>query len=295
MKLSQQLSISVFALASTALLMSAYTPDYVQVDKYDAALAPSFTGGAPASRTGAPGESNCTSCHAGSVLDGSNENVLDLKFQGNSVTNYMPGETYTVHLSMASAPNKKGFQATVLNGGNNFVGQFSAMSSNGVQTLSGMGRSYAGHTSNGTGAGTTEWVWDWVAPTSDEGMVTFYVATNKANGSGSGGDQIYTSSHAFGAMVNLEEIKPILDEFEVGYAPQSNKAFIILNSQIAGASSINVTDMNGKSVHTAFLGATKIGSNKFQVSLPEHLSNGQYIMNFFVNNRSASGLFNIAR
>ena len=30
-----------------------------------------FTGGAPASRTGAPGEANCTACHGGGANDGS--------------------------------------------------------------------------------------------------------------------------------------------------------------------------------------------------------------------------------
>ena len=38
--------------------------------------APSNSGGAGAGKTGAPGESNCTQCHAGSAQDGSNENTL---------------------------------------------------------------------------------------------------------------------------------------------------------------------------------------------------------------------------
>lgn len=296
MKLSQQISISIFSLASAALLTSAWLPDLAAIDKYDSALAPTFTSGPPSSRSGAPGESNCTSCHAGSVMDGSTENIFDVRSQGMSVTSYLPGETYTVHLSMNSQPARKGFQATVLNGSNNFVGNFAAVSANGVQTQSGMGRTYVAHNTTGTGSGISEWMWEWTAPASDEGPVTFYVATNKANNNGgSGGDEIFTSSHNLGATVGLDEAPNTLREFELGYAPETHKAFVTFNSQISGASSVNVVDMNGRSVHTAFLGATNQGENKFQVNLPAELSNGQYVLHFFVNNRASSGLINVVR
>ena len=42
------------------------------------AFRPMNSGGAGPGKTGAPGESNCTACHAGSVMDGANVNVLTL-------------------------------------------------------------------------------------------------------------------------------------------------------------------------------------------------------------------------
>jgi len=87
-------------------------------------------GGAPAGRSGAPGEQNCTACHSGSVLNGNNENVLTLLNGGNPVTNYTPGQTYTVSLSMSSNPTKKGFQSTALDANNIMAGSFICQAGN---------------------------------------------------------------------------------------------------------------------------------------------------------------------
>ncbi|MFM7667690.1 MAG: choice-of-anchor V domain-containing protein, partial [Bacteroidota bacterium] len=93
-------------------------------------LAPHNSGGAAAGRTGAPGEQNCTACHAGTAQDGANENVLTLLDGSTPVTTYSPGQQYTVALQMTSDPVKKGFQATALTSTTAMAGTFTGQSGN---------------------------------------------------------------------------------------------------------------------------------------------------------------------
>ena len=89
--------------------------------------APLNANGPSGGQSGAPGEQNCTSCHSGATQNGSAENLLILTNDiGMGMTQYTPGATYTVNLSMASNPSKKGFQVTALNGANAMAGNFIA-------------------------------------------------------------------------------------------------------------------------------------------------------------------------
>ena len=62
----------------------------------------------------------------------------------NPVTAYLPGQTYTVMLTMNSAPTKKGFQSTALTGANDMAGDFTGGSN--TQINSANARKYANHT-----------------------------------------------------------------------------------------------------------------------------------------------------
>ena len=59
--------------------------------------------------TGAPGENNCTQCHIGNAQDGSNQNVLTLLDGVTPVTQYIPGNTYSVAVSMTTGNIQEGF------------------------------------------------------------------------------------------------------------------------------------------------------------------------------------------
>ena len=88
--------------------------------------APLNANGPSGGQAGAPGEQNCTSCHSGATQNGANENLLVVNNDiGFGITQYTPGASYTVNLSMASNPAKKGFQVTALNAANTMAGNLS--------------------------------------------------------------------------------------------------------------------------------------------------------------------------
>ncbi len=244
--------------------------------------------GAPAGRTGAPGETNCTECHAGSSQSGLGVNSLYMLDGATIVTNYTPGQSYNMTLSLAIGDVKEGFQSTVLDlAGTNFVGDFPGTGGFGTQVFSASGRKYATHTSTSNSEGNTAWVWTWDAPATDAGPIKFYVATNVANGnSNTSGDVIYLSEHTFGSTASLEEVEEDLTDFTAGYSPASHAIQLNFSSKTVDRMFLNLVDMNGKSVFTDNPGNSQLGSNSFNVTLPGDLNPGMYVVNLFVGNKA---------
>jgi hypothetical protein len=241
-------------------------------------------------QSGAPGEQNCTSCHSGAIQDGSNENLLTINDDlGFGMTQYTPGANYTVNLSMASNPAKKGFQVTALNAANTMAGMFVAGANTQLKTatISGGQRKYATHKNTSNTSATQTWNWTWQAPATEQGAVTFYVATNKANNNGNdNGDVIYLSQHVFfNDDASVDEVT-VDNNFSAGYAPDKGEIVISFSTLSIAPTSFNLVDLQGQSVWTKKLENSNVGENKQLVSVPKHLPNGIYVVHFFLGNKS---------
>ncbi len=247
--------------------------------------------GGPMGNTGAPGESSsaCASCHSGSQLqDGATENVFVVSEGGNPVTEYIPGNTYTVSLGMLSNPAKKGFQATALTSSNNMAGNFTAMT--GVN-VNGSSRKYANHTGSSNTSATIAWQWQWTAPATNVGNVTFYVSTNKANNNGANtGDLIYLSQHVIAPAANAgtEELVINKNDLKVVFNALENQLNFSFNSLNSGKVYVNLLDVSGKAVFSSEIGEGTIGENLFSFKLPEGIKNGVYFAHVFVHNTPMS-------
>lgn len=259
------------------------------------AYMPSNSGGAGAGKTGAPGESNCTACHSGSTQDGANENLLTVLDGGNPVFQYVPGQTYEVALKMASSPNKKGFQSTVLTNSNNMAGDFSGGSNTSINSAN--SREYANHTSASNTSSTTTWSWSWTAPVANSGDVTFYVATNSANNnSANSGDVIYLSQHVIGeqSSASLNEIvHPSL--IGVSYVPGKDEIYVSLNSISQDEISFSLVDLKGNLVYSKSLGSPSLGLNTYNISIPEDMKSGAFVVQLDVNNQQLTKLIQVVK
>lgn len=256
-----------------------------------------YVNGAPAGRTGAPGELTCATsgCHGSTALNGATENIFVVTDNGNVVSSYVPGVTYTIALSLASNPTKKGFQATVLDGSNNFVGTLTPITAAGTASVTGLGRTYINHTFAGTSA--PAWGFTWTAPATDVGAVRFYVATNKTNNNGANsGDEIYTSIHPLSSTLSLTEAETsVVQEFNASFSATNSTVYLSYSALINGNTHVNMVDLNGRSVLHTELNASSIGLNKDLIRVPEEVKNGMYVVHFFVNNVAVSKTISIQR
>jgi hypothetical protein len=157
-----------------------------------------FSAGPPAGVTGAPGEQTCVICHSSFALNSGTGTVTI-----NTPSSYQPGQTYQISVQDQTTDQSRkrwGFELTVLDGSNNGAGTFDKTDITNVLTNDGPGfnRNYIEHNSSGTFEGQTggaTWQFNWVAPKTDVGPVTFYVATNMANGDHNlTGDFIFTQT-----------------------------------------------------------------------------------------------------
>jgi uncharacterized protein (TIGR03437 family) len=169
-----------------------------------------YSGGPPASRTGAPAfgasipvEQTCSSsgCHSGT----NNVNDGQATFKITTPASYVPGQTYTLTVSLKRGTSMPaaGFQLTALDSTGASVGTLADFNSNITFVTTGLwgtvNRSYIEHQTSAypsavAGSGQADWQIKWTAPATRMGKVSFYAAGNAANGSGNLGDFIYTTS-----------------------------------------------------------------------------------------------------
>ena len=138
--------------------------------------------------TGSPGEMSCNSCHGGGSIAPSSAITLSTSptFSNNE---YSPGTVYDVSLHVSAAGYSKwGFACEILNSSNLSTGTVQVID-NEVQFINARSRVNATHTGPKPGTSGATFSFQWLAPLSGEGNVTFYLAGNSVNGDHStGGD-----------------------------------------------------------------------------------------------------------
>ncbi len=149
-------------------------------------------GGAPTGRTGAPGESACTSCHANNSQTGQLTIIAP--------ATYTPGQTYTIQVQNTTTDTTRrawGFELIPVTSANAMAGTVANLNANTRIRVSGT-KSYVTHTTAGTFGGQTggaTWSFSWTAPASAVGAITMYAAGLQADNDGSeDGDQTYLKS-----------------------------------------------------------------------------------------------------
>jgi uncharacterized repeat protein (TIGR01451 family) len=158
-----------------------------------AALA--YSSGPPAGFTHAPGEFDCSECHLHQPDPGTGRISIT------APATYVPGQTYQItvtHNNSDPARLRWGFQLTALDDANEKAGDLQSLNPL-TQVLNNQGpgssRQYIEHTSSGTfinQQGGASWTFNWTAPQTNVGPVTFYAAGNQANNDGNtSGDYIY--------------------------------------------------------------------------------------------------------
>ncbi|MFN2530696.1 MAG: PQQ-dependent sugar dehydrogenase [Pyrinomonadaceae bacterium] len=158
--------------------------------------AEAFSAGPPAGYTGAPGEvaEACAECH---VPPDAGTGHISI----NAPLTYTPGQTYSITVTHANPDltrRRWGFELTVLDGSDEKAGELDNVDGL-TQVLDNAGpgnaRQYIEHTSAGTFVGQQNgatWTFNWTAPSTDVGPITFYAAGNQANNDGNtSGDYIY--------------------------------------------------------------------------------------------------------
>ena len=218
-------------------------------DKEQEVAASAF--GPSASHTDAPGEDNCTSCHASFPLNSG----------GGSVTisglphDYLPNQqiNLTVTATHANATNY-GFQMTAIDQLGRTVGTFTLPNQNPAKTqtinglVNGQIRQYVEHTVDGLFTpgvfGSNSLTFMWTAPSSRIGKISFYAAGNGADGAGSpSDDQIYTRATATLSGSAISNFDPDFQSDLAVYRP-SNGAWY----------SYRLTDGNVKAVQWGIAG-----------------------------------------
>ncbi len=239
--------------------------------------------GSQGQRTNSPGDiagipsgtANCTNCHTGSALNSGNASV-SITAPGLS-SGYVAGSTYTITTTISeSGINKFGFEATVeKDSDNSKIGTLVLTDATNTKfTNSNNAVTHTGAGTTPTGTNTTSWSFDWTAPVSGSGSVTFYSAFNSADGSGSGGDKIYTATPLSVSEASVG-VNDVVDNSKntIFPNPANNYFEITSDEQIE---KVSIFDLNGKMMVSNAYPNGRINT--------ESLSSGVYLVQVFTAN-----------
>ena len=125
--------------------------------------------GSPGGKTGSPSDiSNCMGCHSDAGAGDGADISTNIPNDG-----YTPGSTYSITVSSAvTSFTPHGFEFTCEDNTNNKVGSFSITNS----TLTQFVNNGNAITHTPSGSSSSSWSFDWIAPPSGTGDITFYTA-----------------------------------------------------------------------------------------------------------------------
>ncbi|HVI73114.1 MAG TPA: choice-of-anchor V domain-containing protein, partial [Pyrinomonadaceae bacterium] len=207
-----------------------------------------FSAGPPAGYTGAPQEEPeaCAECH---VPPDAGTGKISIT----APQTYVPAQTYPItvtHQNIDSTRLRWGFQLTVLDtASDEKAGELQSI--NGLtQVLNNAGpgsaRQYIEHTAAGTFVGQqngASWTFNWTAPATDVGPVTFYAAGNHANNDGNtSGDYIYRTFVVSAPASSTPDFSISVNPGSRSVVPGGNATYTVTVTPLAGfTGQVNLT------------------------------------------------------
>ena len=232
----------------------------------------------PAAKTGAPGETTCTSCHFGTAQAA--DGIVEVTFSG-AGDEYIVGEPYTITISIATG-TKNGFQMTILDSSDAKAGTFTAGTNSSLANSG--GRQYI---RQDVADDILSWSFTWTAPATDLGDLTMYYTFNKSNdASNTGGDVIYVGQKNL-ASAEFNTITSYEKE-DAGYSVFYNSAIGELNlGYVLGHESkvvVSIRNIAGGLVNQVDLGHQPAGAYTEKLLFDNNAPAGIYVVSLFVNN-----------
>jgi hypothetical protein len=252
-----------------------------------------------ASRTGAPGEQTCRSCHGTNELN-SGTGILSIDFNDGD-TAYVPGQTYPITVKLEKPSIVRfGFQTVILTDSDNkSAGTITVTNSSETVayngTVSGSARRYIAQTGTGSSAastpGTKSWSFNWTAPETNVGDVSIYASGNCANNNGgSSGDFIHTQKLTIKykdttTINNSKDIKLVNTKLNLYPNPATDFIKISLKANSSSIVETKITDLFGKEV---YFSSDRILTEDFekQIQLDEKFAKGVYSCKVTANDKN---------
>lgn len=226
---------------------------YVGIDN----LQQRSSSGSPGGYTGSIGDGDdCTSCH-----DGGSFSLAASITTNIPITGYVSGATYLIEVNATSDNTEagRGFELTVENSAGTSIGDYDFTGATGSPIALPSDGSVTHSDEN-----SFSWTFNWVAPVTDEGIITFYTSVLAVNNAqGTNGDQNSLASESYNrntlGLLDTELVNfsfspnPALDVVNIQlphHIVDANFHFFNLNGQLLKSANIN---HQNQSVDVSFL------------------------------------------
>lgn len=222
------------------------------------------TSGSPGGYSGSPLDTkDCTNCHNGTPTIQTGIITSNIDTSG-----YVPGSNYTITISVPGSGNK-GFEVQPLNSSNQKAGTLTAGTSNKLTNSS------KAVTQSTTKSGNPAvWTFQWTAPASGMGTVTFYGAFAAG-----------TSKTLLSTMVIKEKklvslASEVSSFIKVRYESGSKMLNFETNTSVPQTFSARIYSIEGKEVQQIAERKLMAGNNNWSVGVSGFEKSGMYILKY---------------
>ncbi len=236
---------------------------------------------------GSPSESTCRNCHNSFTNSGAGTITFNSNFPGVTSKQYIPGVTYQLSVVVKFAGRGLfgvGVEALTATGANagNIVVTNPTMTTTKSATVGSNSRNSLTHTLNGGAhADSSVFAFNWTAPSTNIGNVTFYYAGVMANNNGSSsGDYVANGNTVVtpGSATGINEIANSNNALNVFTLASERKLQVKFSTTENSNAEIALFDMNGKEVTHLNAGKIHSGDVSLEMNLPQQITNGVYIV-----------------
>ena len=237
--------------------------------------------------TGSPGELKCNDCHNSFTINTGGGSVYISSTNMNN-WQYVPGQVYNMQVTVKKiGVSLFGVGLEALTPSNTNAGTITVTSTTKAQlknaNVSSVLRSNLVHKLNG-GANTDSSVFtfNWTAPATNVGNVTFYFAGIAANSSGDEfGDYVYNSSKVITPFIAtaIEEQNNVSFLTSIIYNASDRNVVVNTNSEKPQTATIDLFDLSGRKIFTENGIRLIAGQTTTQVDVSSVVQPGIYIVN----------------
>ena len=227
--------------------------------------------------TGSPGEGDCTSCHFGTNINAGGGSIVITGVP----TNYVLLQTYSIDVTVTQFGRSLfGFDVEALASTNTDAGVFQITNNAETQLVvaSNLRENVTNKVNGGLSLNAHTFTFEWIAPSSDVGPITFYATGNAANGDGNEfGDLIYSAS-TISTPVGI--FNPHDNYFDLNVFPNPVKGKLkvdyVLNK--SGWITMDLFSIDGKERCNLLKEKQVAGRQTKQLEIPELIPNGIYFL-----------------
>lgn len=248
-----------------------------------------------AGATGSPGETTCNTsqCHVGNpVNNGAGSIVISAPTMAS--WQYIPGQVYPISVTVSRTGSPLfglGFEALKASGANGGALSITNPSQTQIKSavVGGNVRANVVHQLNGgLTANTHTFTFNWTAPATGIGPITFYSAGNAANDNGmASGDFIYTTSQI--VTESTAGLESISDRYLTSVYPNPANATFNLGFELTEPSLviIKLIDVQGKIVSELVSETLASGNHEIRNSADQQFAPGLYFVHFTINDQQS--------
>jgi hypothetical protein len=240
-----------------------------------------------AGNTGSPGEATCgaSGCHTSFTVNSGPGSIYLTSNMNN--WEYVPGQTYTVNAVVKyTGRSLFGIGLEALTSTNTNAGTIVVTNSAKTQikaaSISGVSRNNLVHQLNGgTTSDSSVFTFNWIAPSTNIGNITFYFAGVCANANTtSSGDYVYNSSKIVtpAGSVGVPEISKNSNLLTVINLPGSNLLHLSFDAQQTGIAVAELYDIKGSIIASQDFGKQQDGTVDLNMDIVNVQKTGLYIV-----------------